>query len=97
MTEDEIVIAKGTDQEQKHTIITQHPFELERLAVFIMPTGCGLSEFKISIGEGLDRFVVYDGSTWLPLSSAGGSTEGIEEALDAIIAIQESLIGGATE
>lgn len=97
LTEDEIVIEKGTDQEQKHTIITQHPFELERLAVLIMPDGCGLSEFKISIGEGLDRFVVYDGSTWLPLSSAGGSTEGIEEALDAIIAIQEILIGGATE
>ena len=62
--------------------------------------GPGFSKFVIYSGEPsveTTKLYVYDGSVWLPLSSAGGSTEGIEEALDAIIAIQESLIGGATE
>ena len=61
--------------------------------------GCGLSELVIFSGEPsaeTTELYVFDGEVWLPLSSSGGGDVGdIEAALDSIIAIQESLIGGA--
>ena len=46
------------------------------------------------------KLYMYNGTTWLPFSTSNSENENnevLEEALDAIIAIQESLIGGATE
>lgn len=60
--------------------------------------GCGLSELVISSGEvsaETTKLYVFDGNVWLPLSSSGSGDVGdIEAALDKIIEIQNSLIGG---
>ena len=43
------------------------------------------------------KLYMYNGTTWLPFSTSNSENENnevLEEALDAIIAIQESLIGG---
>ena len=58
-------------------------------------SGPGLSVLRVTESvDSIATLYVYSGEDWLPFSPV---SEDIEAALDAIIAIQESLIGGATE
>ena len=67
--------------------------EEERGTVF---SGPGLSVARITEStSGTPTLYVFDGASWLPMSSSSGGDVGdIEAALDKIIEIQNSLIGG---
>lgn len=99
------IINGGTEQETVENINETAELQSGVLEALVFSSvyegtyyGCGLSELVIFSGEPnaeTTELYVFDGSVWLPLSSSGGGDVGdIEAALDRIIEIQNSLIGG---
>ena len=104
----ERIYSEGETWEERHTVnqTINLPSEYSEMGFWLASeevetedglrfSGPGLSVLRVTESvDSIATLYVYSGEDWLPFSPV---SEDIEAALDAIIAIQESLIGGATE